>query len=144
MIYLDADSFDGQQEGIEWMKAGDLHELLLLLIWYAWLDSLQQGMGLEKRDREAFYKFGTERTETTKYVKILFSFTSCITTTYTNNISHNKCHMEHEENLKKTPPCTSALSVCPQKPRFPMSKKKSCGSIWTLNYSSNEQLSCMS
>lgn len=47
MDYLDADSFDGQQEGIEWMKAGDLHELLLLLVRYARLDSLQQGVGLQ-------------------------------------------------------------------------------------------------
>lgn len=46
-VYLDTNSFDGQQEGIEWMKAGDLHELLLLLIWYAWLDSLEQGVRLE-------------------------------------------------------------------------------------------------
>lgn len=47
--YLHADSLDGQQEGIEWMKAGDLHELLFLLVWYARLDSLQQGMGLQRK-----------------------------------------------------------------------------------------------
>lgn len=29
------------------MKAGDLHELLLLLVRYARLDSLQQGVGLQ-------------------------------------------------------------------------------------------------
>lgn len=58
--YLDADSFDGQQEGIEWMKAGDLHELLFLLIWYAWLDSLQQGMGLERREMHTFKKAYTK------------------------------------------------------------------------------------
>lgn len=49
MDYLDADSLDGHQEGIEWMKAGDLHELLFLLVRYARLDSLQQGMGLRRR-----------------------------------------------------------------------------------------------
>lgn len=56
--YLDADSFDGQQEGIEWMKAGDLHELLFLLVWYARLDSLQQGMGLEGRETHTFKAMG--------------------------------------------------------------------------------------
>lgn len=49
--YLNTNSFNGQQEGIEWMKAGDLHEFLLLLIWNARLDSLQQGMGLQMEDK---------------------------------------------------------------------------------------------
>ncbi len=47
------------------MKAGDLHELLFLLVRYARLDSLQQGVGLERTETETF-----------KGIKLEMSFTN--------------------------------------------------------------------
>ena len=86
--YLDANSFDGQQEGIEWMKAGDLHELLLFLVWYARLDSLQQSVGLERRDTEADCDGS--------YLKMCHSsFKSSILLTNTDKWNFS-CEMSHE------------------------------------------------
>lgn len=69
--YLNANSLDGQQEGIEWMKAGDLQELLLLIVWYARLDSLQQHVGLERRETVTQLKCISKTSYGTCFISIM-------------------------------------------------------------------------